>query len=83
MIEWIKNNVKTFISIFGVITAIGGFVIGVYIGNSIIKTRIDNLENQLSKMESTLSGQQASYDKMMWFLMNRKQTKVEKAKEIR
>jgi len=81
-VNWIKENIKLFLSIFGTVTAVGGFIVGVYVTSMTLKTDLENNKYAIQRVEKVLSEQQASYDKMMWFLMNRKHEKIIKAEGV-
>lgn len=81
--NWIKENIKTAISIFSTISLVIGFIISTYINNTTIRSDLDNTKMALQELKSIISDQQESYDKMMWFLMNRKETETTKAKGIK
>jgi hypothetical protein len=79
MKDFLKEHIKTVISVFSTVSLIIGFLISTYINNAMIRTDLDNAKSALQKLESVISEQQKSYDKMMWFLMNRHQSKIIKA----
>jgi hypothetical protein len=81
-LNWIKENIKLFLSIFGTVTTIGGFVIGVYVTTMTLKTKVENTETDIKEIKVSVSEQKNLNEKILWFLMNRKEEKIIRAKGI-
>ena len=52
--NWIKENIKTAISIFSTISLVIGFIISTYINNTTIRSDLDNTKMALQELKSII-----------------------------